>query len=310
VDLQGHVLEELPLPFYGTDAVVTLSPDETQAVVAAKSIDREHASAKDSPQLWIVDLKRNVATRLTDTDGYKMDASWTADGKSIIYTVLNTGTKPSVYVQRADGSSAPELLFENAAFASPTGDGSTYVMAEGPFLQFRIVTATADDPNTRTVFQDSTEMDLFPRPRPGGDLLAYASGDMLNAEMRLFLRRFPVGSGRWQVFGKRAMPITWSRTGNRLYFMGGEPDTPEYYSVDVEVAGDEVQLAEPIRILTELPPQARTSGPSGLTMDVSSDDKRLLVLIQEATADEKQQERTGITLVEHWTSLLRDLGGR
>ncbi len=97
MDRQGVVSPLWEAP--GTYACPKLSPDGRKL---AMTVLRD-----GNWDVWVYDLEREVATRLTFNEGYDGDQVWSPDGKFLSFTSDQDG-RENPYVKRADGSGEPE----------------------------------------------------------------------------------------------------------------------------------------------------------------------------------------------------------
>ena len=84
--------------------------------------------------VWVFDLERTVATRLTFADGYEGDEVWSPDGRFLAFASDRDGAI-KIYRKRADGSGEAELLVECEVGCWPlslSGDGRLLL----PYLLF------------------------------------------------------------------------------------------------------------------------------------------------------------------------------
>jgi len=100
----------------------------------------------------------------------------------------------TAYTRAADGSGEQEVLFEDTAGFSMNDDWSMAAVTTGMFTEdMWIVTERLGDPSSRREFQKGNQYDTEPRLRPGGELIAYSSGDLMSDQSQIFLRLFPEG---------------------------------------------------------------------------------------------------------------------
>ena len=111
LDRAGKVLDTAGDP--GQSLVTALSPDEKQvamltALQQATDLFRSDSSASTAGDIWLLDLARNIETRLTT--GQTVTASaygpvWSPDGKQLAYA---SGT--GIYVKDAGGATDAKLI--------------------------------------------------------------------------------------------------------------------------------------------------------------------------------------------------------
>lgn len=134
---------------------------------------------------------------------------------------------------------------------------------------------------------------MNPVLRPGGQLIAYLSGGLISNEMRLFLRRFPEGEGRWQVTRNLVTQnLRWSRNGDRLFFVEIDESTETLMEVLVSTDGDRLELgdATPLFSMSD----HRYTG-----FDVTATGERFIMLQKHEKSDKSKAEE-GIVIVQNW----------
>lgn len=193
---------------------VSLSPDGRRAAVSIED--------RDNTDVWIVDLDRGAATRLTSSAAIETAPVWSPDGRWIVFRSERAGpglfrrdpvaAGPIEQITTTDGpihspsSWAPDsrtlflALFrshdrQSIARVSPP-DGQVDVLLEGEFAQ--------------------TGAHLS----PDGHWLAYQSNESGRPEV--FVRPYPeLQSGRWQISASGGTSPRWAPDGRELYFLDG-----------------------------------------------------------------------------------------
>jgi len=109
----------------------------------------ERGDRKD--QIWTMNTDGSGATLLTNNVGHNFYPTWSADGRTILFTSNRDGTT-GLCTMNADGSNLQRLPM-GAASARFSPDGKKLVMIVGGRTEtFKIVVADADGTNARTVF--------------------------------------------------------------------------------------------------------------------------------------------------------------
>ncbi len=171
--------------------------------------------------VWVYDLDREVATRLTFHDGYDADQIWTPDGEYLIFTSDRDGAA-NLYRKRADGSGDAEALTEGEMQMYPISlspDGKL-ALAEALSDTIDIYAITLDGSNEPEPFLITSFEERDPAFSPNGRWVAYSSNE--SGRPQIYVRPYPAAGGRWQVSdGTGRWPI-WSQDGRELFFRTNE----------------------------------------------------------------------------------------
>ena len=171
--------------------------------------------------VWVYDLEREVATRLTFHDGYDADQIWTPDGEYLIFTSDRNGAA-NLYRKRADGSGEAEALTEGELQMYPISlspDGKV-ALAEANAETLDIYTLPLDGSSEPEPYLVTSFLERDPVFSPNGRWVAYASNE--SGRPQIYVRPYPAAGGRWQVSdGTGRWPI-WSRDGNELFYRTNE----------------------------------------------------------------------------------------
>ncbi len=211
VDRQGRSEPLWKEPgIYGTPR---LSPDGRRLAV---SLQRDEIW-----NVWVYDLERDVANRVTFGKRYDADPVWSPDGRFLAYESEVDG-KDGVFRKRADGTGDAEPLLAPGKLTYPapnswSPDGKTLIVqsaGEGGRTDLWILPAGGDaepQPFLKSPYQES-----FGHFSPDGRWVAYESDE--TGRLEVFVTSFPPGGGKWQISdGGGAQPI-WSRDGRELFF--------------------------------------------------------------------------------------------
>jgi Tol biopolymer transport system component len=269
-----------------------LSPDGRRAVVTK-------LSTPTSGDLWVVDLQRDVPTRLT-FDGSVTTGQggvWSPDGNRIAFQ-YNVAGPYDIYEVISDGTGRPEpLVRSDVEFKYPAA-----FSADGRYLAFAQMTEEtgidlwllpllgdrAPVPYLRTPFNEVTA-DIS----PDGRWLAYCSDETGTAE--IYVRSFPEPGEKHRVSTSGGTEVKWSADGRQLLFSGsgtfpffvGGP----MYSVDVQTTPS-FKAGNPRVLFTVRRDLA------GIT--ATSDLKRFLAAVPVEGATPP-----GITVVMNWQEVLK-----
>jgi serine/threonine-protein kinase len=192
---------------YGTPR---LAPDGTRL---ALTVLRDN-----NLDVWVFDLTRRVATRLTFADGYDADQVWSPDGQWIAFASDRDGPT-RLYRKRADGSGEVEPLADCGAEGqrcypsswSPDGRMIAATTEQGDIWMIPVDGEGEPEPYVAT---SALELDaVF---SPDGRWVAYQSSESGNAAV--YVQSYPLGGGKWQVSDGVGWRPRWSPDGTELIY--------------------------------------------------------------------------------------------
>ncbi|MFL5520127.1 MAG: hypothetical protein ACJ8B6_04275 [Gemmatimonadales bacterium] len=175
-----------------------------------------------APDLWVKQLPDGPFSRLTFDTRNAMRPRWTPDGRSLLYIATRDSSPESVWLQKADGSSAAEQLWRVPG--RPIAEAS--LSRDGQWLVYRVVVGSGN----RDVYGIRLGRDSVPVPlltgafqeqaaalSPDGKWLAYTSNESGRDE--IFVRPFPnTSAGRWQVSTTGGSAARWAHSGRELFY--------------------------------------------------------------------------------------------
>jgi Tol biopolymer transport system component len=194
-----------------------LSPDGSQLALDVWDDSRY--------QIWVVDLERQVPTRLTFSNGNDTQAVWTPDNQFVIFASDREGHY-NLYRKPADGSGEAEKLTtsESSSFAwSISPDGRTVAYADqNPETSWDIWLLPLDGSGDPEPFLQTEAGESDPDFSPDGRWIAHDSNE--SGTWEVYVRPATGDRGKWQVsVGGGDFP-RWARDGRELYYRspGGE----------------------------------------------------------------------------------------
>jgi serine/threonine-protein kinase len=187
---------------------VRVSPDGTRAV-GFKAGDGSQAA-----DLWLYELPGGISTRLTSTG----NAAWplfSADGKSILYTVGRGDFEAKIYSLPLNGGGKSSPLMEGVP-ASWSADGK--------WLAYLQVTAATESLLVRPI-ESTGEPRLFVSSplvldgyfSPDGHWIAYSSNESGTSEV--YVQPFPGPGEKQRISLKGGLNPAWSRNGRELFYL-------------------------------------------------------------------------------------------
>ncbi len=173
--------------------------------------------------VWVYDLERDVATRITFGEAYDADPEWSPDGRWIAYASEVDGVD-GVFRKRTDGTGEAEVLLEPGKYTFPaphswSPDGrhlAIQVAGEGGQNDIWIMPLDENGAGDPEPFVSTPFTESGPRFSPDGRWIAYTSNETGRPE--IFVASFPPGGGKWQVSSGGGTQALWSGDGRELFF--------------------------------------------------------------------------------------------
>jgi serine/threonine-protein kinase len=179
--------------------------------------------------IWLHDLARGTASRLTfgvASNGYP---TWSPDGRRVAFFSQRDGIgRP---FQRATSGTGQDEVLSNPAGDPPVPTVVEDWSRDGRYLILRTLNPKtksdlwvqpldADKPAASKAFPYlQTEFgEQFARLTPDGHWLAYTSDE--SGRNEIYVRPFPTPGSKWQVSTNGGERSIWSRDGKELYFLG------------------------------------------------------------------------------------------
>ncbi len=246
-----------------------------------------NSTGQGATDLWIHDLVRDSASRLTFEEGGERYPVWSRDGRFLYYSnsLRNDGT---IFARSSDGiGSADEVGTTESGIwpMAASADGRWLVVgalgAETNLDLLRFDLATRETtPLVATPFLEQ-DAALSPDDR----LLAYASEQ--SGRWEVYVQALGGGSGTWQISTDGGIRPRWRADGRELLFLA-KPD--RVMTVEVE-PGEVPRFSAPLELLRH-PIE---------DFDVTPDGERIVGL-RAADSDVGKP----LTLISSWTQLIPD----
>ncbi len=209
-------IEQVDPTWRGTFTGPSLSPDGKKVVVSL--------AAGTQIDIWVKQLDRGPALKLTFEGSENIYPVWSADGQNITYQ--SNGSSPNaIWTKRADGSAQAFLQVQAKVDLSGmtwSRDGkwlvyrtSVNVAGSGDIFAIRPGIDSVAAPLLTTQFAE-----VDPALSPDGKWLAYTSNE--TGRYEVYVVPFPnVRAAKWPISTSGGSQPVWSRSGRELFFRGG-----------------------------------------------------------------------------------------
>jgi serine/threonine-protein kinase len=251
--------------------------------------------------VWIYDLERTVATRLTFHDGYDGDQVWSPDGEYITFSSDRDG-RENPYRKRADGSGEAERLatIDHDFWASSWTPDGKWILGEIQNETFDIVAVPADGSGEAVEYLATEFFDRFPMISPDGKWVAYMADESGRSE--IYVRPFPFAAGKWQVSDGGGTWPSWSPDGSELIYR----DEDGLMSATVTTENGSFRAGRPQTLasggLSNNQGGIAVSGSIFSDYEITPDGKSFIIL----QGGEGLSNQNNVTLVTNWFEVLRE----
>jgi len=237
--------------------------------------------------IWVRDLERDTASRVTLLPGQNQWPVWTPDGKNLVFWSSNPAA-PGIYWIRADGSGVVQRLsktYQSPQSMSP--DGKRLAMAQtspggGVEIWTAPIEGDAGHPRLGKAepFLQTPFVTVLPAFSPDGRWLAYYTSEP--GKKGLWVVPFPGPGGGWLV-SSRGEDAVWSRNGRELFFLA---DDRTIMVAAYTARGDALVFGRP-QVWSQHP-LLDLGSPPVRVYDLAPDGKRFAVVLNaDGTADPK-----------------------
>ncbi|PYV30024.1 MAG: hypothetical protein DMG22_21630, partial [Acidobacteria bacterium] len=262
-----------------------LSPDGSKVAVGLRD---PQTKTRD---IWVFDLKRGTASRLTFDPADDLNPTWSSDGNRIVFTSDRKGNR-DIYEKPANGTGEEQLLFQSNESKDVTDWSSDR----------KNVVYDVDFPMTSVwVLPLSGDRKPFPYVQanynaqqgqlsPNGRFIAYSSDE--SGRLEVYVQTFPERRGKWVISTAGGFGPQWRHDGKELFYLAGG----KIMAVEVKTDSSQFEAGIP-KLLFDA--QIHEAGWRNQYV-VSSDGQRFLV-----TAPVEKAASTAMTVVVNWASELK-----
>jgi Tol biopolymer transport system component len=194
-----------------------LSPDDR--TLAFTRVDDPNLASAD---VWLLDLERQVQTRVTTDPQNDAAPLWSPDGDRIVFRSSRRG-RAEIYAKRAVGTEPERPILDAGASMSPTQwstDGKWLVYSAAKDTNGFSLWAWPADGSGEPIQVARTRLNAtHGRLSPDSKWLAYASDE--SSEWQVYVQPFPpkADGERQQVSSNGGSEPRWRRDGKELFYL-------------------------------------------------------------------------------------------
>jgi serine/threonine-protein kinase len=248
------------------------------AVVNANGVD-----------IWVKEIERDTASRLTFLKANNSYPTWTPDGKAIVFRSWGH-ENPGLYWIRSDGGGEPQRLTDGSRSEFPgaiSPDGKRLLLAQNgsagdPDLYTAAIEGDAAHPRLGKpeAFLTTSFVEWGGRFSPDGRWIAYVSNE--SGVFEIYVRPFPGPGGRWQISAGGGETPVFSASGRELLFrtLDGHIMAAPYTT-----RGDSFDAGKPYQWTQQRSVIGSSQG--WPTFDLAPDGKRLAAFLRDTPDDQR-----------------------
>jgi len=241
VDLQGKPISTLGDPEW-ISRTPAISPDGSRVAVAKVEAD-------GTTDLYVIEVERNVHTRLTAAPGNDTNPVWSPDGAWIYFTSFRNNVS-DIYRRASSGAGDDELVHQAKEPVTPTAisrDGEVLLLTRGMGPKNSRDIWGLRLKGNRELFEVLSgpfdqEAAIF---SPDGKWIAYHSDDL--EKYQVYAEPFPRTGERARLSPTSGNSPTWSADSRTVYFNYGNSKVS---AVDLRIEGKTLRPAVPRELFT------------------------------------------------------------
>jgi eukaryotic-like serine/threonine-protein kinase len=193
--------------------------------------------------IWVLDLERNVSTRITSNPGRDTSPVWSPDSRKIAFdSIRESRNGRSLFEREVDVVGEDKLLLKIDGVRNMSdwsGDGR-YLVYEGGndiwALPYPVSSDTKPVRITETPFTESA-----PKVSPDGRWIAYESNES-GGLPEIYIQSFPQPGFKKQASTKGGIQPNWGHDGKELFYIA--PDST-LMAVSIKATASSMQLGVP-----------------------------------------------------------------
>lgn len=226
IDRSGKILDTISPPGFYRD--IALSPDDN--LLAVSELDKD----RDTRDIWVIDLDRQIESRITHSDARDFYPAWSQDGK-YVYFSSDRNNRCQVFRKRANGFGAAELIYSNPDNYDVTGFGSwanrdnlVYIFKGATPWSFGLLDLDGSQDSAQFVETKFNQWSFG--ASPDGRYLLYTSDE--GGIWQVYVRHLGTSGDKWQISADGGHDAVWSADGSEIFYMENDGKTIVAVPVD------------------------------------------------------------------------------
>jgi Tol biopolymer transport system component len=281
--------QSAPITMATNDSDPALSPDESRLAVSR----RDPTTGRTA--IWVVDLHRGIASRVTFEPTEAQAPIWSPDGRRLAFMMGN-----EIHEKDASGGGSDRLLVKAVNRGapldwSPDGRFLLYTRPGSKLFAMPISNRGGTVESLELPFQFSSATLARAAFSPDNQWIAYTSDESGMDEV--YLRRFPNGDGKSQVSSHGGSEPQWRGDGNELFYLGADG---ELMAVSIRLQGATSEVGSPVSLFKTNATGVALGIVGRNQYRVTRDGQRFLV-----NQPGQQGFSAPITVVLNWTASLQ-----
>ena len=263
---------------------VRLSPDDKTVAVAQSGV------SEDAPDIWLLDVDRDAASRFTFNRWLDISPVWSPDGETVVFSSSRAGRFE--LFRRASGGGAEEArMFSGAApvYADDWSRDGKYLVYSNELPGRSWDLGLLEVATSRAMPLASSQYDEYQgRISPDGRWLAFTSNE--TGQPEVYVRPFPTGSANVLISTGGGSEPVWRGDGEEMFYLA--PDGT-LMAVRVTMVAGRIEPARPhVLFRTRIPGRSLRNGS---TYAATADGQRFLI-----TTASAENELRAITVIVDW----------
>ena len=191
------------------------SPDESRLAVES------HDLYTGSGDLWVFDLRRGTSTRYTTDGSHNNSPVWSPNGATIVYA-SREGAVVNLHLKSTSGSEPAEALLPPGPDRVPSDwspDGQHILYQENDArtrFNLRVLRMPGREP---LPYLETPFAERDGHFSPDGRWVAYVSDE--SGADEVYVRPFPLSSGKWPISNGGGQMPRWRADGKELFYRAG-----------------------------------------------------------------------------------------